>query len=111
MKEKQDLKRGYEKALDEYKEFQHLKDKREYEQKGRARKTRRDVTDLKEQLTPNKNGGIDDSRHLSPRPPSENHKHSSAKRSPTAGSSDFERAEDSEDILEAHMNRNDRQKI
>lgn len=93
--------------MDEYKEFQ--QQKTEFEQKGRARKTHSDITDPKG-LSPNK-PPIDDSRNLSPNPPGKSPAHSSMKPSASCGSSDFERADESDDILESHINRNEREQI
>lgn len=107
IKETQELKRGYEQALDEYKEFQ--LQKAEFEQKGRVRKADTE-TDFKDEVSQIKTVSHHD-HYGTGKPASSVPPITSMRPSDSGGDSDFERAEESEDILDTHINRVDRDKI
>lgn len=102
------LKHGYEKAIDEYKEFQ--LQKAEFAQKGRLKKADTE-TDFKEEASQMKTiSNNEPNRSVQP-PSSGRPQLSRNEDSDSLGDSDFERAEESADILNNHINPVDREKI
>lgn len=106
-KETEEIKQGYEKAFDEYKEFQ--QQKAEFVQKARGRKADT-ATDFKEESHMN-TVSHNERQNASARPPSSANPFGSKRGTESSGDSEFDRAEDEEDILETHMNPVERQQI
>jgi len=99
------VERKYETALNEFKNFQ--VQKAEFEQKGREKKAET-LTEIKDTSNMNTVSNVNTSvrpstiaKPLAREPPSQD----------PSGDSDFDRAEDWEDILDSHINRVDRDQI